>query len=92
MKKYTQETVVGIFVVIGLFAIGMALIRIRVPRFPFLASLLLLLSAPVLIFFNWYEPDHLARTAAMAGVMIGVVIFSVRLINRGLSPRVPPEE
>lgn len=77
---------------IGLFAIGLALIRIRVPRFPFFATLLLLLSAPVLIFFNWYEPEHLARTVAMAGVMIGVVIFSVRMINKGLSPRVPQEE
>lgn len=71
---------------IGLFAIGLGLTRIGMPRFPMFATVLLLLSAPVLVFFNWYQPDHLARTVAMAGVMIGVVIFSVRLINRGLSP------
>lgn len=71
---------------IGLFAIGLGLTRIGVTRFPMFATILLLLCAPVLIFFNWYQPDHLARTVAMAGVMIGVVIFSVRLINKGLSP------
>lgn len=71
---------------IGLFAIGLGLTRIGVPRFPMFATILLLLSAPVLIFFNWYAPDHLARTVALAGVMIGVVIFAVRLINKGLSP------
>jgi hypothetical protein len=71
---------------IGLFAIGLGLTRIGMTRFPMFATILLLLCAPVLIFFNWYQPDHLARTVAMAGVIIGVVIFSVRLINKGLSP------
>lgn len=70
---------------IGLFAIGLGLTRIGVPRFPAFASVLLLISAPVLIFFNWYEPDHLARTVALSCVMIGMVIFAVRLINKGLS-------
>lgn len=69
---------------IGLFAIGLGLTKIRIPRFPAFATVLLLLSGPVMIFFNWYDPDHLARTVAMAGVMIGAVIFSVRLINKGL--------
>jgi len=44
----------------------------------------------VLIFFNWYDPDHLARTGAMAGIMIGVVVFCVRLINRGLTIKESP--
>ena len=70
---------------IGLFAIGLGMTRIKISRFPVFATILLLLSAPVLIFFNWYEPDHLARTVAMAGVMTGVAIFAVRLINKGLS-------
>jgi hypothetical protein len=77
---------------IGLFAIGLGLTRIVIPRFPMFATILLLLSAPVLVFFNWYDRGHVARTAAMAGVMIGVVIFSVRLINKGLSPRIPPDQ
>jgi len=80
---------------VGLFAVGLGMTRIRVVKFPMVATVLLLLSGPVMIFFNWYNPDHLARTVAMAGVMIGVVIFSVRLINKGLSPRTngvtPPE-
>jgi hypothetical protein len=71
---------------IGLFAIGLGLTRIRIANFPVFATILLLLSGPVLVFYNWYDPDHLARTVAMAGVMLGVAIFSVRMINKGLSP------
>jgi len=71
---------------IGLFAIGLGLIRIRITNFPAFAAVLLLLSGPVLVFFNWYDPDHLARTVAMAGVMLGVAIVAVRMINKGLSP------
>lgn len=70
---------------IGLFAIGLGLTRIKISRFPIFATILLLLAAPVLIFFNWYDPEDLARTVAMAGVMTGVAIFAVRLINKGLS-------
>jgi hypothetical protein len=69
---------------VGLFAVGLGLTRIRIPNFPAFATVLLLLSGPVMIFFNWYDPDHLARTVAMAGVMTGVVVFSVRLINKGM--------
>ncbi len=71
---------------VGLFAIGLGVTRFKLVRFPVLASVLLLLSGPVLIFFNWTEPDHLARTGAMAGVIIGMVVFCVRLINKGLNP------
>jgi len=70
---------------VGLFAIGLALTKFKLGRFPLFSTGLLLLSGPVLIFFNWYDPDHLIRTAAIAGIMIGVVVFCVRLINRGLS-------
>ena len=70
---------------VGLFAIGLALTRFRIARFPVFSTGILLLSGPVLIFFNWYDPDHLIRTGAMAGIMTGVVVFFVRLINRGLS-------
>lgn len=69
---------------VGLFAIGLSLTRLRHRRFPLLSMILLLVSGPALIFFNWYDPDHLARTGAMAGIIVGVVIFSVRLINKGL--------
>jgi hypothetical protein len=70
---------------VGLFAIGLSLTRLRHRRFPLLSMVLLLVSGPALIFFNWYDPDHLARTGAMAGIIVGVVVFSVRLINKGLS-------
>jgi hypothetical protein len=36
-----------------------------------------------MIYFNWHDPDHLIRTAAMAGIVIGMTIFCVRLINKG---------
>jgi len=44
----------------------------------------LMISGPTMIYFNWSDPEHLIRTAAMAGIMIGISIFSVRIINKGL--------
>lgn len=70
----------------GLFAVGLGLSGFRIGRFPLFSTGLLFLSGPVLIFFNWYDPDHVVRTAALAGIMIGVVVFCVRLINKGLTP------
>ncbi len=69
---------------VGLFAMGLGLIKFRLAKFPIFSTILLLSSGPVLIFFNWYDPDHLARTVAMAGIMIGVTVFCVRLINKGI--------
>lgn len=69
---------------VGVWALGLSLTRIRVPRFPMISTLLLMISGPVLVFFNWYDPDHLAHTGAMTGIIIGVTIFSVRLINKGI--------
>ncbi|MCK4879668.1 MAG: hypothetical protein KAS82_03375 [Bacteroidales bacterium] len=69
---------------IGLFAFGLGLTRFKMKRFPFFAMVLLMICGPTMIFFNWYDPNHLIRTAAMAGILIGVSIFSVRVINKGL--------
>ena len=87
LEKYREEQFFRYIgsSLIGLFAVGLGLIRIRIPAFPVFATVLLLLSGPVMIFFNWYDPDHLARTVAMTGVMTGVAVFSVRLINKGLT-------
>lgn len=68
---------------VGLWALGLSLTKFRQARFPLLSTVLLMISGPVLVFFNWYDPDHLARTGAMAGIIIGVMIFCVRLINKG---------
>ena len=70
---------------VGLWALGLSLTKFRQARFPLLSTVLLMISGPVLIFFNWYDPDHLAHTGAMAGIIIGVMVFCVRLINKGLS-------
>ncbi len=69
---------------IGLFAIGLGLTRFKMRRVPLVSMVLLMICGPTMIFFNWYDPYHLLRTAAMAGIMIGVSIFSVRVINKGL--------
>jgi len=69
---------------VGAFAFGLGLTRFKMKRFPIIAMILLMISGPTMIFFNWYDPEHLIRTAAMAGIMIGVSIFSVRIINKGL--------
>ncbi len=68
----------------GLFAIGLSMTKFRLSKFPLFSTGLLLVSGPALIYFNWYDPDHLLWTAAMAGIIIGVVVFCVRLINKGL--------
>lgn len=72
---------------VGLFAIGLGLTRIKIKRFPMMASLLLIISGPTMIFLNWYDPEHLVRTAAMAGIIVGISIFSVRIINKGLDKK-----
>jgi len=69
---------------LGAWALGLSLTRFRVPRFPMVSMLLLMVSGPALVFFNWYDPDHIGRTGAIAGVIIGITIFCVRLINKGI--------
>jgi hypothetical protein len=69
---------------LGLFAFMLALTRFKMKRFPLFAMILLMISGPTMIFFNWYDPSHLIKTAAMAGILIGMATFSVRIINKGL--------
>ena len=69
---------------VGAFAFGLGFTRFQMKRFPIIAMVLLMISGPTMIFFNWYDPEHLIRTAAMAGILIGISIFSVRIINKGL--------
>ena len=69
---------------VGLFALGLGLARFKIKRIPLFAMVLLIICGPTMIFLNWYDPDHLIRTAAMAGIVIGVATFSVRVINKGL--------
>ena len=69
---------------VGVFAFGLGLTRFKMKRFPIFAMILLMICGPTMIFFNWYDPEHLIRTAAMAGILIGMTTFSVRIINKGL--------
>jgi hypothetical protein len=68
---------------VGAFAFGLGCTRFKMKRFPIIAMVLLMISGPTMIFFNWYDPEHLIRTVAMAGILIGISIFSVRIINKG---------
>jgi hypothetical protein len=69
---------------LGTFVFVLGLSRIWIRRYPLISSILLIISGPVMIYFNWIDPDHLIRTAAMAGIVIGMTIFGVRLINKGM--------
>jgi len=69
---------------VGTFAFGLGITRFKMKKFPLIAMILLMICGPTMIFLNWYDPEHLARTAAMAGILIGISIFSVRIINKGL--------
>jgi hypothetical protein len=73
---------------VGAFAFGLGLTRFKIKRFPLIATVLLMISGPTMIVLNWYDPEHLVRTAAMAGNIIGISIFSVRIINKGLDEKV----
>ena len=68
----------------ALFVFGLGMTRFKVPRFPIVSTVLLMISGPAYIFFNWYNPEHILKTAAMAGMMIGLIVFCVKLINRGM--------
>jgi len=76
--RYVGSSFLGIFV----FVLGLSKIWIR--RYPLASSILLCISGPVMIYFNWNDPDHIIRTAAMAGIVIGTAIFCVRIINKGI--------
>jgi hypothetical protein len=69
---------------LGVFVFVLGLSKFWISRYPLISSILLLLSGPTMIYFNWTEPDHLIRTIAMTGIVIGMTIFSVRLINKGM--------
>jgi hypothetical protein len=68
----------------ALFAFGLGLSRFKVRQFPMVSTVLLMISGPMLIFFNWYNPDHILKTSAMAAMMIGLMVFCVKLINKGM--------
>jgi hypothetical protein len=76
----------------GLFAFSLSLTRFRIARFPMISTLLLITTGPLLVFMNWYHPEHILRTAAIAGMMIGLIVFCVRLINRGMTAEEPGDE
>lgn len=69
---------------LGTFVFGLGLTRFWLRRYPLVSSILLFLSGPTMIYFNWTDPEHIIRTAAMAGIVIGMTIFCVRLINKGM--------
>jgi hypothetical protein len=69
---------------LGTFVFVLGLSKFWIRRYPLVSSVLLILSGPTMIYFNWNDPDHLIRTAAMAGIVIGMAIFCVRLINKGI--------
>ena len=69
---------------LGTFVFGLALTKFWIRRYPLVSSLLLILSGPTMIYFNWTDPEHIIRTAAMAGIVVGMTIFCVRLINKGM--------
>lgn len=69
---------------LGIFVFGLGLTKFWIKRYPLVSCVLLLVSGPTMIYYNWTDPEHIIRTAAMAGIVIGMTIFGVRLINRGM--------
>lgn len=69
---------------LGTFVFGLGLTKFWIRRYPIVSSILLFLSGPTMIYFNWTDPEHIIRTAAMAGIVVGMTIFCVRLINKGM--------
>ena len=69
---------------LGTFVFGLGLTKFWLKRYPLVSSILLFLAGPTMIYFNWTDPEHIIRTAAMACIVIGMTIFCVRLINKGM--------
>jgi hypothetical protein len=69
---------------LGIFVFGLGLTKFWIKRYPLVSSIILFISGPTMFYFNWHDPDHIIRTAAMAGIVIGMTIFCVRLINKGM--------
>lgn len=69
---------------LGTFVFGLGLTKFWIKRYPIVSSILLFMSGPTMIYFNWTDPEHIIRTAAMAGIVVGMTIFCVRLINKGM--------
>ena len=69
---------------LGTFVFGLGLTKFWIKRYPLVSSILLFLAGPTMIYFNWHDPEHIIRTAAMAGIVVGMTIFCVRLINKGM--------
>jgi len=69
---------------LGTFVFGLGLTKFWIKRYPIISSILLFMSGPTMIYFNWTDPEHIIRTTAMAGIVVGMTIFSVRLINKGM--------
>jgi len=68
----------------ALFAFFLGLTRFKIARFPMISTILLMISGPALIFMNWYNSEHILKTVATAGIMIGLIVFCIKLINRGI--------
>ena len=73
---------------IGAFVILLGFSKFKIKSFPIFSTIFFIIAGPVLIFFNWYDPNHILRTAAMAVIAAGIIIFGIKLINSGLSPRI----
>jgi len=69
---------------IGAFLILFTFSRIKAKRIPLASSLMFILSGPSIIFFSWYDPEHIILTVAMAIGATGMMILGLRLINKGL--------
>lgn len=82
LYRLLGSSMVGIWALV--LGIG-GLIRTGIPR---VASLFLLAGAPLLVFYNWYDMDHIMRTIALVSIIIGVMLLCFRLIYRGLGSRV----
>ena len=72
---------------VGIFVFFLSLSRFKIKAFPIFSTLFLIIGGPVLVFFNWYDTNHILRTSAMAVIATGIIIFGIKLIYSGLTPR-----
>jgi len=72
---------------LAVFIILLGLTKFRVKLFPVFSSILFIIAGPVLIFFNWYDTEHILMTSAIAVIATGMIVLCLKLIYSGLSPR-----
>jgi len=67
----------------GTFATILSISRFKKAHFPVLGSTLAFIAGPLVVTFNWINPDSILLTGSLAVAWTGLLIIGARLTNKG---------